>query len=322
MNIVLNKKNGVPIYIQIKKQIMDSIIDGTIKTGYKMPTERELAESLKVSRNTISSAYKELEIEGVLKSFQGRGTFVAEYNKDYKVKDYKDKVMKFLDLAFEEALENGMDSRSFFAFAEQHIREKIDSINKTRAIYVECNVEQSRMFSSQLTIATNMLVVPITINDLRDMNSDTKKVLEDSQVIVATFNHVNEVARLTSNYNKRILGVAINADLGTIVKIARYPKESKFALFCMSEEFMFKIQQALEGAGLGDLNIRYTNSNKEKEINELINDCDIILVSPGRYKEINNYNKDGKDIIQFIYNLDEGSVKALKSKIVELNISN
>lgn len=261
-------------------------------------------------------------MEGVLKSFQGKGTFVAEHDNGWKVKDYIEKVFKFLDLAFEEALENGMDSASFLDLAEKHIKDKIDRMKKTKAVYVECNVEQSRMFSKQLTVSTNMLVVPITLNDLREMNDETKKIIEDSQAIVSTFNHVNEVARLTAPFDKNILGVAINADLGTIVKIARYPKETRFALFCMSEEFMFKIQQALESAGLGDLNIRYTNSYKENELKELINDCDVILVSPGRYKEINGYNLSNKDIIQFIYNLDEGSVKALKSKIVDLNLGN
>ena len=42
--------------------------------GKKLPTERELAKALRVSRNTISTAYKELEDEGVLYSHQGRGT--------------------------------------------------------------------------------------------------------------------------------------------------------------------------------------------------------------------------------------------------------
>ncbi len=321
MEIKLNKNSGVPLYIQVKKQIMDLIIEGSLKVGTKMPTERELSETLKVSRNTVSSAYKELEIEGVLKSFQGKGTFVAEHNRVWKAKDVKDKIYKFLDLAFEEAIESGMDSKEFLKLVDKHIEEKVEKMNKTTAVYVECNVEQSRMFSKQLSDATNMNVIPATLNDLKTMDIKTKNALQNSQIIVSTFNHVHEVSRLTNGYKKEILGVAINADLGTIVKIARYPEDTKFGLFCISEEFMFKIQQALEEAGLGNIKIEYTNTFHKDEIERIMKEIHVILVSPGRYKDIQEVNSENKDIIKFIYNLDDGSVNALKSKIVDLNIS-
>ncbi|WP_052447249.1 GntR family transcriptional regulator [Clostridium polynesiense] len=321
MDIKLNKKNGVPLYIQVKKQIKDLIVSGNLMEGHKMPTERELSSKLNVSRNTVSSAYKELELEGVLKSLQGKGTFVAERNKIWQAKEVKDKIFKLLDLAFEEAIESGIDSDNFINLINNHIHEKIEKMNKTTAVYVECNVEQSRMFSRQLSEATKLNVVPVTINDLKNMEGRTKKVLESSQIIVATFNHVHEVARLTSNYKKEILGVAINADLGTIVKIARYPDNTRFALFCISEEFMFKIQQALDEAGLGNIKIKYTNTFDNEEVIKVMDECDVILVSPGRYNDIQDVNVNKKDIIKFIYNLDDGSVKALKSKIVDLNVS-
>ncbi|WP_426348339.1 GntR family transcriptional regulator [Alloiococcus sp. CFN-8] len=320
MEIRLNRNSGGPLYLQVKSQIMDMINQGELKVGYKMPTERELSRVLGISRNTISSAYKELELEGVLKSIQGKGTFISEQNTVWKMRDSKEKIYKFLDLAFEEAIGSGISGENFLELVARYTEEKIDKMNKTTAIYVECNVEQSRMFSTQLSYSTDMLVVPITINDLRNMDDKTKKAIEDSQIIVSTFNHVSEVSRLTAAYKKEILGVAINADLGTIVKIARYPSSTKFGFFCMSEEFMFKIKQALEEAGLGDINIQYSNSYDKEVIQEIVDSSDVILVSPGRYKDIEVFNHDKKDVIKFIYNLDEGSVKALKSKIIELNI--
>ncbi|MGM9972875.1 MAG: GntR family transcriptional regulator [Clostridiaceae bacterium] len=320
MEINLNRNSGDPLYLQVKRQIMDMIYQGQLKVGYKMPTERELSRVLGISRNTISSAYKELELEGALKSIQGKGTFISEQNTVWRMRDSKDKIYKFLDLAFEEAIENGISGENFIELVARYTEEKIDKMNKTTAIYVECNVEQSRMFSSQLSFSTDMIVVPITLNDLRNMDDKTKKAIEDSQVIVSTFNHVSEVSKLTSAYKKEILGVAINADLGTIVKIARYPSSTRFSFFCMSEEFMFKIKQALGEAGLGDINIQYSNSYNKEKIQEIVNSSDVILVSPGRYKDIEELNHEKKDVIKFIYNLDEGSVKALKSKIIELNI--
>jgi DNA-binding transcriptional regulator YhcF (GntR family) len=318
MEIQINKASGVPLYLQVKKQIMDLIRNGSLKVGTKMPTERELSEKLKMSRNTISSAYKELEQDGVLKSYQGRGTFVAEEVHPWQAKNVKDKIIKFVDLGLEEALETGMDAEEFLEIVSQRVKEKVEMMSKIVAVYVECNIEQSKMFSKQLSQSTNMNVIPLTLSDLKTMDENTKNTIEKSQVIIATFNHVNEVSEITSSFNKDVLGIAINADLGTIVKIARYPQETRFGFICISQEFMFKIRGALEKAGLGNIDIEYSNTIDESEIRKIVDRSDVIIVSPGRYKDVVKHMGAGKEIIQFLYSLDDGSVKALKSKIVEL----
>ena len=297
---------------------MDLIRNGSLEVGNKMPTERELSEKLKVSRNTISTAYKELEQEGVLKSYQGRGTFVAEEAKPWKAQGIKDKIMKFVDLGLEEALEVGLDADEFLEVVAQRVKEKKEHMSKMTAVYVECNTEQARMFSHQLSKSTNMNIIPLTLTDLAEMDKDTKETIEKSQVIIATFNHVNEVKELTTQFGRDILGVAINPDLGTIVRIARYPDGVKFGFICISEQFKFKIRAALEEAGLGNIDIVYSNTENEEELNQIIEESDVLIASPGRYSDIERLNKDNKEIIRFLYTLDDGSVKALKSKILEI----
>jgi DNA-binding transcriptional regulator YhcF (GntR family) len=318
IDIKIVKDSGVPLYMQVKKQIMDMIKNGDLKVGTKIPTERVLSEQLEVSRNTISTAYKELEQDGVLKSYQGRGTFVAEEANPWKAQNIKEKIIKFVDLGFEEALESGMDAEEFVEIVLHRVKEKKDMMSKITAVYVECNEEQSKMFSKQLSTRTNMNVVPLTIKDIKDMSRETESILEKSQVIIATFNHVNEIVNLTKKYDKDIIGVAINPDLETIVKIARFPLETAFGFICMSKEFMFKARGALEKAGLGGIDIEYSNSTDKSELKRLISNSNVMIVSPGRYKEVREIAGEDKDIIQFLYGLDDGSVKALKSKIVEL----
>ncbi|WP_027633233.1 GntR family transcriptional regulator [Clostridium hydrogeniformans] len=318
MEIVITKNNGIPLYLQVKKQIMNQIRNGSLKVGSKMPTERELAENLKVSRNTVSTAYKELEKEGVLKSYQGKGTFVAEEGRSWQNQNIKDKIVKFVDLGLEEALETGMSIEEFLDIVENRVREKIEQMNKMVAVYVECNIEQAKMFSKELNESTHMSVIPLTVSDLMTMNEEVKQTLTNCQVVITTFNHVNEVTRIVSGFHKEVLGVAINADLSTIVKIARYQDGTRFGFFCLSEEFMFKIQGALESAGLSNIDITYSTTRDKAEIKEITDKSDVIIVSPGRYSDVMEINKDNKEVINFIYSLDDGSVKALKSKIVEL----
>lgn len=67
-----------PIYIQIKNQIKDMILKGMLAKGSKLPSTREVSKVLNVSRNSIVSAYEELEAEGILYSVKGKGTFVND----------------------------------------------------------------------------------------------------------------------------------------------------------------------------------------------------------------------------------------------------
>ncbi|HBC96161.1 MAG TPA: GntR family transcriptional regulator [Clostridium sp.] len=318
IDIRIDKGSEIPLYFQVKKEIMNLINRGKLKVGERMPTERELSENLKVSRNTVSTAYDELEQEGVLKSYQGRGTFVAEEANPWKVQNIRQKIMKFIDLGFEEAIESGMDANEFLEIVIQRVREKKKLMSKITAVYVECNIEQSRMFSKQIMESTNMNVIPFTLDDIRDITDSTREIIERSQVIIATFNHVNEVVKLTKKFKKEIIGVAINVNLETIVKIARYPKDTRFAFICISNEFMFKARAALEKAGLGNINIQFTNSTDERKITKTIDDVDVIIVSPGRYKDVQSHNVNNKYVMKFLYSLDDNSVKELKSKIIDL----
>jgi DNA-binding transcriptional regulator YhcF (GntR family) len=318
INIEINKKSGVPLYIQVKKQIMDEIKKGTLKVGTKMPTERELSQRLKVSRNTVSAAYNDLEQDGALKSYQGKGTFVVEEAISWESQNIKNKIIKFVDLGLEEALEIGMKPEEFLDIVNQRVDEKKQIMDKIVAIYVECNIEQAKMFSKQLSRNSNTNVMPLTINDLEKMDKETKDKIESAEFIITTFNHINEVTSLTTGLNKAILGVAITPNLEPIVKIARYGLNTKFGFVCMSEEFMFKIKGALDNAGLSEINIKYSNTTDDSELKNIIEKSDVMIVSPGRFKDVKGANSSNKEIIEFLYSLDDGSVKALRSKIIEI----
>lgn len=64
------------IYEQIIEQIQNMIIDGRLKQGDKLPSERDLAESLQVSRPSVREALRALEIIGITEVRQGEGSFV------------------------------------------------------------------------------------------------------------------------------------------------------------------------------------------------------------------------------------------------------
>lgn len=71
------RDGGIPIYVQLREQILGLIGRGMLKPGQQLPTMREVAVALRIDLNTVQRAYAELEREGVLVKFPGRGSFVA-----------------------------------------------------------------------------------------------------------------------------------------------------------------------------------------------------------------------------------------------------
>ncbi len=76
IKFVLDYSSGVPIYRQIIDQIRYGIASGQLRMGEQLPTVRALAVELKVNLNTVSKAYKELEIKEILSTQQGSGTYI------------------------------------------------------------------------------------------------------------------------------------------------------------------------------------------------------------------------------------------------------
>ena len=73
----LDPKSGVPFYRQIIDQIRYGVAAGSLNVGEQLPTVRALAVDLKVNLNTVSKAYRELEIQNMLETQQGTGTFIG-----------------------------------------------------------------------------------------------------------------------------------------------------------------------------------------------------------------------------------------------------
>jgi len=85
MMIKIDKESNVPYYLQLKNQFRELILSEIYKPDTKLPPTRQLADMLKINRNTVLTAYEELEADGMVYSHVGQGTFVSD------VSEYRDK---------------------------------------------------------------------------------------------------------------------------------------------------------------------------------------------------------------------------------------
>src|SRR5512133_3115066 len=104
INFILDPKSGTPFYRQIIDQIKFGIASGNLKAGEQLPTVRALAVELKVNLNTVTKAYKELEIQSILETQQGTGTFIGKNQIKIPAKEKEKKLQsickEFTSIAF------------------------------------------------------------------------------------------------------------------------------------------------------------------------------------------------------------------------------
>ena len=78
MNLEIDFRSGIPIYLQVVERIKQLIAGGKLKPGDQLPTVRALALDLRVNFNTIARAYRMLDESGIISTQQGRGTYILE----------------------------------------------------------------------------------------------------------------------------------------------------------------------------------------------------------------------------------------------------
>lgn len=80
MNIFISNTTDEPIYEQIVRQIKALVTAGELSEGDALPSMRTLAQQLRISVITTKRAYEELERDGFIESYTGKGSFVKRQN--------------------------------------------------------------------------------------------------------------------------------------------------------------------------------------------------------------------------------------------------
>lgn len=116
MIIAINEVSDIPIYIQIRDQIIMGISDGSLTSGEQLPTVRALAEEIGVNSMTVSKAYQMLKQEGYITSDRRNG---ARVRKELALnKDLTDEQISNLKRIASEAKLKGMSKDEFLELCE------------------------------------------------------------------------------------------------------------------------------------------------------------------------------------------------------------
>lgn len=112
MIISINEMSEIPIYQQIRNQIVQGISDGRLSPGEQLPTVRGLAEEIGINSMTVNKAYSLLKQEGYIFADRRSG---ARVRKKFAVtKELSEKSKELLQQIISEAKVSGMTKEEFF----------------------------------------------------------------------------------------------------------------------------------------------------------------------------------------------------------------
>jgi len=122
--IQIDEQSAEPLYYQIETQLKSLIVSGQIEEGTLLPSIRELAASLSCSVITIRRVYQDLENEGLLRTKQGTGTFVAKVGTGER-DAYRKSVVQ-------EAVETAVDTGISVQYGEEELKQLFLNILKQK----------------------------------------------------------------------------------------------------------------------------------------------------------------------------------------------
>ncbi|RKN61401.1 GntR family transcriptional regulator [Paenibacillus ginsengarvi] len=122
--IQLSEDSAEPMYHQIEVQLRSLILSGSLPTGTLLPSIREFAHDLSCSIITIRRVYQDLENEGLLRTKQGTGTFVASVGESERERYRSGAVAE----AFRAAIETAMRVHMTRAETDKLFHECLDTM--------------------------------------------------------------------------------------------------------------------------------------------------------------------------------------------------
>ncbi|WP_329004647.1 PLP-dependent aminotransferase family protein [Kribbella sp. NBC_00709] len=76
--LTIDRTTGLPLHLQLAEQVRAAVLDGRLQAGHRLPSTRDLARDLSVSRSVTQAAYDQLHAEGWIEGRTGAGTFVTD----------------------------------------------------------------------------------------------------------------------------------------------------------------------------------------------------------------------------------------------------
>ena len=191
LQIIINSQSKIPIYKQIYVQIRNLILNGILSAGCLLPSERQLANTLGIHRNTIVKVYDELSADGYIQALRGSGHIVA--NPQFESHDMVDKTLyngiewKYrlpqirrrhkLFRDFYIGAKNQKDKNEYFPFSSDLAGHKLQSIMDLHVIMSQFSLNEMRSPSTHNGKTEGLYNALLTFLRLKGIQANRSEII-------------------------------------------------------------------------------------------------------------------------------------------------
>lgn len=109
----VNIYSSVAVYVQIENEVQFAVASGKLKPGDKLPSVRQVSETLTVNPNTVAKAFRDLEVMGIVFTRRGMGVYISKDAQERCRKNCRGMLARKTFQITQEALSMGLSKKVF-----------------------------------------------------------------------------------------------------------------------------------------------------------------------------------------------------------------
>ncbi len=321
--IRIDKSSDNPAYRQIIERVTSLVRSGELKSGDRLPPERELAEKLGLARGTVNRAYEELTRSQVIESIPGRGSFISS-RQDVAELSRKEKAVALIGELVDRLRDLRFSYREIRTLVELGIMERERLFDELAIAVVDCNPEALTVFQRQLNVFSHLPATRFLLDEVA-ATANAEQRLGTFDLILTSARHYAEVIGMVPALKEKIIQVALSPSQETIIALASVKSGQRLGVIFESRQFRDIIKNKLVDFMIGD-RFEELKVTEAERFPDFIAQKDIVIVPPswaapsGRAAQaaVQEFTGRGGRFIVFDYQVERGSMIYVEERVRDL----
>ena len=328
ISLKLDKDSTIPLADQIYNDILRKILNGELKPGQKLATERELAESLDIARGTVKRAYMKLCNANAIEIRKGSGSYVLK-NDQIVEESQKKEAMDIISDAFLRIRSLGLSDKEIINLINLQTTAR-ESVRKANIMVVSNNYEILSELEKQLSYLsgasrTSFTLTFLTLGFIKG-SSDPLQMLHSYDIIIATSIDYPAIAELAPMYIHKMVEATITPHTSTLIELSELPKSRRIRIIYRTPVFLGLVHRTLLSLGFSSSNILSTQeleynpeSHSDDGVGVIVNFNESpVYINPAFEKRNTDFISGGGKLLLFVYRIDRASLTYIEDRIQSL----
>lgn len=286
------------------------IASGSYGLGERLPSLRAMAEDLGAHVNTVAQAYRHLADQGIVRSEQGRGTFVVSLPKARRDEAALAALEEELSTTFMRAKATGISSSDFLQLAES-IAARQAANARPRIYFVECNSLDTNELAENISHVLHLRVNPLIVHALTENATDYQR---KADLVVTTPFHLEEVNDAIGAA-AHVVSINVTPTARTLVELSRIPRQARVLVIGSNERTVEQLRHLVE------MHTRRrpatTRLATETDLASASANADVVVDSQSIHSEVSRYAANTA-FVTVHFQLEAASTEFLRARVSDL----